>query len=744
MRKLFLLLALMATALLSFGAVPEDQFTFVSHQDGSLIGLATLSTHQTLEYSIDGISWNNMTTETTISLNNGVSLYIRGKLTDNNNASDLTRFSVSGAVEAKGNVNYIWDYEDLNAPLKEYCGCVLFGSTCPGLMDIKSITMPATTLANSCYRGMFYRNTSIISSPELPATTLVKNCYRYMYEGCEQLQSVPNLPATTLADSCYWGMFNECTSLASAPSLPATILAVACYDRMFRACTSLTAAPELPATTLANDCYNAMFWGCTNLTSAPELPASTMRSGCYASMFRETGLTTAPELPATTLALSCYAYMFQDCPNLITPPSLPATILAGRCYFQMFYGDSSLVTTPELPATVLAPNCYTNMFRECTSLESAPLLPALTLETRCYSGMFYGCTNLTSAPELPATTLANYCYASMFYGCDSLKIAPSLPSTTLATGCYDMMFKLCIGITAAPVLPATILVDACYYQMFNGCSNLQYVKCLATDISAENCTYGWVGSVASSGTFVKNEVMTAWTRGAAGIPSGWEIDSIQPYTINFDAKGGLIPTEGLMANTPARQASFVSQDQKNGYVIVNSGEKTFSQLRKDCPTREGHTFLGWYTAATGGIQVYDDAGIYVEGDNWDEDGRWIGTADLQLYAQWSVNSYTITWLQDDGSLIDKTTVPYGQIPTHVVPTKEPTAEFTYTFAGWAPEIVAVTDNATYIATYTATPIAEDIKNVTTTEKQATKTIRNGQLFIQQGDKLFNAQGARVE
>ena len=63
------------------------------------------------------------------------------------------------------------------------------------------------------------------------------------------------------------------------------------------------------------------------------------------------------------------------------------------------------------------------------------------------------------------------------------------------------------------------------------------------------------------------------------------------------------------------------------------------------------------------------------------------------------NSYTITWLNDDGGLIDTTIVEYGQLPSHSDPSKENTAEFIYTFAGWTPEIDNVTGDATYQAVF---------------------------------------------
>ncbi len=107
----------------------------------------------------------------------------------------------------------------------------------------------------------------------------------YLFKDCAVLTSAPELPATTLADECYDGMFMGCTSLTSAPELKATTLAYSCYNGMFMGCTSLTAAPELKATTLENSCYSNMFRNCTSLTSAPELKATTLQDCCYLEMF---------------------------------------------------------------------------------------------------------------------------------------------------------------------------------------------------------------------------------------------------------------------------------------------------------------------------------------------------------------------------------------------------------------------------------------------------------------------------
>ena len=111
------------------------------------------------------------------------------------------------------------------------------GST--GLLNAENLILPATTLSNGCYGGMFRKCTSLTKAPSLPATTLVNNCYEYM--------------------------FQDCTSLTTAPTLPATTLSTYCYRLMFRNCTSLTKAPELLAATLVNNCYYGMFNGCSKL-----------------------------------------------------------------------------------------------------------------------------------------------------------------------------------------------------------------------------------------------------------------------------------------------------------------------------------------------------------------------------------------------------------------------------------------------------------------------------------------------
>lgn len=75
-----------------------------------------------------------------------------------------------------------------SSSLGKYCFQDMF-STCTKLATVPTDFLPANTLAEGCYRGMF-QQTAITTAPYLLATTLAKTCYRYMFYGCKNLNYI--------------------------------------------------------------------------------------------------------------------------------------------------------------------------------------------------------------------------------------------------------------------------------------------------------------------------------------------------------------------------------------------------------------------------------------------------------------------------------------------------------------------------------------------------------------------------
>ena len=109
-------------------------------------------------------------------------------------------------------------------------------------------------------------------------------------------------------------------------------------------------------------------------------------------------------------------------------------------------------------------------------------------------------------------------------------------------------------------------------------------------------------------------------------------------------------------------------------------------------------------------------------------------------------TYTITFANWDGTELQSSQVEEGTLPeyTGATPVRPEDEQNTYSYNGWSPAIVAATADATYTATYTATPKSQGVEEVPSDQVLCTKVLRNGQIFILRGEKIYNAQGALVK
>ena len=148
----------------------------------------------------------------------------------------------------------------------------------------------------------------------------------------------------------------------------------------------------------------------------------------------------------------------------------------------------------------------------------------------------------------------------------------------------------------------------------------------------------------SGGTFNgkvtnKNDISDSPEETPAKISGGtFNGEVIGAYTVTFQSEGGSEVASQIRANTPAAQP--------------------------DNPTKEGHTFIGWYK----GEEKWNFADAVTEA--------------LTLTAKWTANRYTITFDTAGGSEVAPITQDYGTtITAPAAPTRTG-----YTFAGWDREI----------------------------------------------------------
>lgn len=141
-------------------------------------------------------------------------------------------------------------------------------------------------------------------------------------------------------------------------------------------------------------------------------------------------------------------------------------------------------------------------------------------------------------------------------------------------------------------------------------------------------------------------------------------ESKETYTVTFDANGH--------GSAPA------SQKVKEGETASKPAD----------PSDEDYTFAGWYTdkACTSAYSFSTKV-----------------TKNITLYAKWDQHTYTIKFVNSDGTVLQTQKLKKGDMPAYKG--KNPTiassasSTYRYKFKGWSPTIVKVTADATYTATY---------------------------------------------
>ena len=156
-----------------------------------------------------GDGWQSYTNGTVIKLNSGQAVKLHCiDFHGQQNSSNWMVFDMKGTIEASGNCNSMLPMDiRTNISLNDYPNALyqLFYG-CKSLT--KAPALPATSLASSCYTGMFRYCESLTKAPELPATNLAEYCYWYMFSGCRNLKEVRISATTTAKDALYGWLGN--------------------------------------------------------------------------------------------------------------------------------------------------------------------------------------------------------------------------------------------------------------------------------------------------------------------------------------------------------------------------------------------------------------------------------------------------------------------------------------------------------------------------------------------------------
>ena len=144
-------------------------------------------------------------------------------------------------------------------------------------------------------------------------------------------------------------------------------------------------------------------------------------------------------------------------------------------------------------------------------------------------------------------------------------------------------------------------------------------------------------------------------------------------TVSFNPNGGTLSGDSFGEKNGTAQTAILALAY--GETACNSG------MRAARP-EAGHVFNGFWTSAAGGSQVYAASGEYVPNSAyWTGDGAWRHAGDVDLYAQWTVNAYTVTFDANGGSGAMEPLICICDAATNL-----PHCTFTrdgWAFAGWA-------------------------------------------------------------
>jgi hypothetical protein len=202
------------------------------------------------------------------------------------------------------------------------------------------------------------------------------------------------------------------------------------------------------------------------------------------------------------------------------------------------------------------------------------------------------------------------------------------------------------------------------------------------------------GNGTTIGTKTGVTIETAYSIGATA-NAGY---SFSKWTVSSGASSITIANANAASTTVtfkdyANDATVTASFSAKTYTVTlnNQGATTAGQasvtatynaampsIANNLPKKTGYTFNGYFDATSGGTQYYNADGTSAR--------TWNKTDNTTLYAQWTINTYTVTWVVDKSTTTE--TVAHGS-KVEKAPTIEPNdLPCGDKFVGWTTEFYA--------------------------------------------------------
>ena len=351
--------------------------------------------------------------------------------------------------------------------------------------------------------------------------------------------------------------------------------------------------------------------------------------------------------------------------------------------------DNEYTGSVVIPASVRKYATYSvtsignNAFRDCSGLTSVTIPNSVT---SIGNNAFRDCSGLTSVTIGNSVTSIG---ESAFEDCSGLT-SVTIPNSVTRIGEYA--FRVCSGLTSIEIPNSVTSIGRYAFEYCSGLTSIVVENGNTVFDCRDNCnaiietaTNTLIGGCQN--TIIPNSVTSIGEsafRGCSGLTSIEIPNNVTSIgDLAFDRCSGL---------TSVTIPNSVTSIGKNAFF----GCSGLTSVTIEAETPPVLPFASYVFDITSNYPIYvpcNAVNAYKSAPTWN------------LYADRirgnCASSYTVRFLNWDGSVLQSTQVEVGKIPqyTGATPTKPSDSQYSYTFSGWTPQIVAATADATYTATF---------------------------------------------